>query len=63
MVTGGGWSDSGRGEAGLGVGEGGGGDGEGSRARNRSMVAGGGDRRKGATAARALERSLSLVEE
>ena len=42
MVTGGGWSDSGRGEAGLGVGEGGGGAGESSRARNQSMVAGGG---------------------
>ena len=42
MVTGGGWSDSGRGEAGLGVGEGGGGAGEGSRTRNQSMVAGGG---------------------
>ena len=42
MVTGGGWSDSGRGEAGLGVGDGGGGAGEGARARNRGLVAGGG---------------------
>ena len=42
MVTSGGWSDSGRGEAGLGVGDGGGGDGESARVRNRDLVAGGG---------------------
>ena len=41
MVTGVGWGDSGRGEAGLGVGEVGGGAGEGARIRNRDMVAGG----------------------
>ena len=47
MVTGGGWGDSGWGEAGLGVGEGGGGAGEGARARNRGMVAGGGRSKEG----------------
>ena len=47
MVTGGGWGDSGRGEAGLGFGEGGGGAGEGARTRNRCMVAGGGRSKKG----------------
>ena len=47
MVTGGGWSDSGRGEAGLGVGDGGGGDGESARVRNRDLVAGGGRSTKG----------------
>ena len=47
MVTGGGWGDSGRGEARLGVGEGGGGAGEGAHARNRGLVAGGGRSKKG----------------
>ena len=47
MVTGGGYSDSGRGEAGLGVGEGGGGAGEGGRARNRGLVARGGRSKEG----------------
>ena len=42
MVTGGGWGDSDRGEAGPGVGKGGGGAGEGARTRNRGIVAGGG---------------------
>ena len=51
MVTGDGWGDSGRGEAGLEVGEGGGGAGEGARTRNRSMVAGGRRSRGGAAAA------------
>jgi len=46
MVTGGGWGDSGRGEAGLGVGKGGGGAGEGARTRNRGMLAGGGRSKK-----------------
>jgi len=47
MVTGGGWGDSGREEAGPEVGEGGGGAGEGAHARNRGMVAGGGRSKEG----------------
>ena len=61
-MTGGGWGDSGRGEAGLGVGKGGGGAGEGARTRNRGMVAGGGRSTEGATVAREHERSSSLVD-
>ena len=47
MVTGDGWGDSGRAEAGLEVGEGGGGAGEGARTRNRSTVTGGVRSREG----------------
>ena len=43
MVTGGGWGDSGRGEAGLGVWKGG----EGARTRNRGMVVGEGRLKEG----------------
>ena len=47
MVTGGGWGDFGREEAGPGVGEGGEGAGEGAHVRNRGMVAGGGRSKEG----------------
>ena len=53
MVTGDGWGDSGRGEAGLEVGEGGGGAGEGARTRNQSTVTGGRRSKGGATTGRA----------
>ena len=63
MVTGGGWGDSGRKKPGWGLGK--------VEEVPGKVLAQGievwwpeeGDRRKGATAARALERSSSLVEE
>ena len=47
MVTGGGWGDFDREEAGPGVGEDGEGAGEGAHMRNRGMVAGGGRSKEG----------------